>query len=237
MERFTDRARKVVQLAKQECQRFNHEYLGTEHLLLGLLKEGSGIAATTLLNLKVDLKVVRAEVEKLMQAGPEIPLALDKLPWTPRARKVIELAEDESKLLEHGYVGTEHLLLGLVREQEGVAAQVLANLGVTPEKVREGVVQLLDSKAQDNTLIPEIVFAIKRYNEEAWRRIDERVRQVTREEYQKLGKPTASVAAMASSDVKLSTAMNVLGICVAGGTAFDSLKQSAISIINEHLKS
>ncbi|WP_337176290.1 ATP-dependent Clp protease ATP-binding subunit [Paludisphaera sp.] len=141
-ERFTDRARKVMQLANQEAQRFNHEYVGTEHVLLGLIKEGSGVAANVLRNLDVDLRKIRNEVEKIVQAGPEM-VTMGKLPQTPRAKKVIEYAIEEARNLNHNYVGTEHLLLGLLREQEGVAAQVLMNLNLKLEEVREEVLNLL----------------------------------------------------------------------------------------------
>ena len=127
-ERFTDRARKVMQLANQEAQRFNHEYIGTEHMLLGLVKEGTGVAANVLKNLDVDLRKIRLEVEKLVQSGPEM-ITMGKLPQTPRAKKVIEYSMEEARNLNHNFVGTEHILLGLLREQEGVAAQVLMNLG------------------------------------------------------------------------------------------------------------
>jgi ATP-dependent Clp protease ATP-binding subunit ClpC len=141
-ERFTDRARKVMQLANQEAQRFNHEYVGTEHVLLGLVKEGSGVAANVLKNLDVDLRKIRLEVEKIVQSGPEM-VTMGKLPQTPRAKKVFEYAIEEARNLNHNYVGTEHLLLGLLREQEGVAAQVLMNLGLKLEDVREEVLNLL----------------------------------------------------------------------------------------------
>ena len=141
-ERFTDRARKVMQLANQEAQRFNHEYVGTEHVLLGLIKEGSGVAANVLRNLDVDLRKIRNEVEKIVQAGPDM-VTMGKLPQTPRAKKVIEYAIEEARNLNHNYVGTEHLLLGLLREQEGVAAQVLMNLNLKLEEVREEVLNLL----------------------------------------------------------------------------------------------
>ncbi|MEI8213349.1 MAG: ATP-dependent Clp protease ATP-binding subunit [Planctomycetota bacterium] len=141
-ERFTDRARKVMQLANQEAQRFNHEYIGTEHILLGLVKEGSGVAANVLKNLEVDLRKIRLEVEKLVQSGPEM-VTIGKLPQTPRAKKVIEYSMEEARNLNHNYVGTEHILLGLLREQEGVAAQVLMNLGMKLEDVREEVLNLL----------------------------------------------------------------------------------------------
>ena len=141
-ERFTDRARKVMALANQEAQRFNHEYIGTEHILLGLVKEGSGVGANVLKSLGVDLRKVRLEVEKLVHSGPDM-VTMGKLPQTPRAKKVIEYAIEEARNLNHNYVGTEHLLLGLLREHDGVAAQVLMNLGLKLEEVREEVLNLL----------------------------------------------------------------------------------------------
>src|SRR5689334_14380012 len=141
-ERFTDRARKVMQLANQEAQRFNHEYIGTEHILLGLVKEGTGVAANVLKNLDIDLRKIRLEVEKIVQAGPDM-VTMGKLPQTPRAKKVIEYSIEEARNLNHNYVGTEHLLLGLLREQEGVAAQVLMNLNLKLDEVREEVLNLL----------------------------------------------------------------------------------------------
>src|SRR5215204_6649570 len=141
-ERFTDRARKVMALANQEAQRFNHEYIGTEHILLGLVKEGSGVGATVLKNLDIDLRKIRLEVEKLVKSGPDM-VTMGKLPQTPRAKKVIEYAIEEARNLGHNYVGTEHLLLGLLREKDGVAAQVLMNLGLKLEDVREEVLNLL----------------------------------------------------------------------------------------------
>jgi hypothetical protein len=127
-ERFTDRARKVMQLAKQEAQRFNHEYIGTEQILLALVKDGAGAAADVLTNLGIDPRKVRSEVERTIQRGPEI-VVMGKLPQTPAARRAIEYAIEEAKNLNHSYVGTEHLLLGLMREEGGVASQVLWNLG------------------------------------------------------------------------------------------------------------
>src|ERR1700726_1047972 len=141
-ERFSDRAHKVLQLANQEAQRFNHEHIGTEHILLGLVKEGSGVAASALKNLNIDLRKIRLEVEKIVQAGPDM-VTMGKLPQTPRAKKVIEYSIEEARNLNHNYVGTEHLLLGLLREQEGVAAKVLMNLGLKLEDVREEVLNLL----------------------------------------------------------------------------------------------
>src|SRR5436309_4418177 len=151
-ERFTDRARKVMQLANQEAQRFNHEYIGTEHILLGLVKEGSGVAANVLKNLDIDLRKIRLEVEKIVQSGPDM-VTMGKLPQTPRAKKVIEYSIEEARNLNHNYVGTEHLLLDLLREQEGVAAQVLMNLGLKLEDVREEVLNRLghNSMKQEST--------------------------------------------------------------------------------------
>jgi ATP-dependent Clp protease ATP-binding subunit ClpC len=148
-ERFTDRARKVMALANQEAQRFNHEYIGTEHILLGLVKEGSGVGANVLKNLDVDLRKVRLEVEKLVKSGPDM-VTMGKLPQTPRAKKVIEYAIEEARNLNHNYVGTEHLLLGLLREHDGVAAQVLMNLGLKLDEVREEVLNLLGASNEND---------------------------------------------------------------------------------------
>ncbi len=141
-ERFTDRARKVMQLAHVEAQRFNHEYVGTEHILLGLIKENSGVAANVLKNLDLNPSIIRKEVEKIVQPGPLI-VTLGKLPQAPRAKKVIEHSIEEARNLNHNYVGTEHLLLGLLHEKEGVAAQVLMNLGLHLDDVRKEVLNLL----------------------------------------------------------------------------------------------
>ncbi|TSA52581.1 MAG: ATP-dependent Clp protease ATP-binding subunit [Planctomycetaceae bacterium] len=147
-ERFTDRARKVMALANQEAQRFNHEYIGTEHILLGLVKEGSGVGATVLKNLDVDIKKLRFGVEKLVKSGPDM-VTMGKLPQTPRAKKVIEYAIEEARSLNHNYVGTEHILLGLLRESEGIAAQVLMDLGLKLEDVRQEVLNLLGAGVDD----------------------------------------------------------------------------------------
>ncbi|MFQ5845474.1 MAG: ATP-dependent Clp protease ATP-binding subunit, partial [Planctomycetota bacterium] len=136
------RARKVMGLARQEAQRFNHDYIGTEHILLGLIQEGSGVAADVLKSLDVDLKRIRQEVEKLVSHGTTM-VTMGQLPFTPRAKKVLELALDEASNLGHNYIGTEHLLLGLIKEQEGIAAQVLQNIKVRLEDVREEVLELL----------------------------------------------------------------------------------------------
>jgi ATP-dependent Clp protease ATP-binding subunit ClpC len=140
-EKFTDRARRVMQLADQEAQRFNHEYVGTEHILLGLVKEDSGIAADVLGHLNVNLCKVRREVEKLVQSGPDM-VTMGKLPQTPLAKKAIEAAIDEARLLRHNYVGTEHILLGLLKT-EGVGLDVLSVLGLDVNTVRSEVLNLL----------------------------------------------------------------------------------------------
>jgi ATP-dependent Clp protease ATP-binding subunit ClpC len=142
-DRFTERARKVMGLARQEAVRFNHDYIGTEHVLLGLVQEGSGVAANVLKNLEVELKKIRLEVEKLVKTGTNIGTMGGQLPFTPRAKKVLELALEEAGNLGHNYIGTEHLLLGLIRENEGIAAQVLLNLGIKLEEVRDEVLELL----------------------------------------------------------------------------------------------
>ena len=143
-ERFTDRSRRVMQLANQEAQRFNHEYIGTEHMLLGLIKEGTGIACNVLKNLDVDLRKVRLEVEKLVPTGPGgDQVVLGKLPHTPIAKKAIEQSVEEARSLGHNYVGTEHILLGLLTVPEGVAVSVLLGIGLKLERVREEVLRLL----------------------------------------------------------------------------------------------
>lgn len=137
-----------MQLANQEAQRLKHEYIGTEHVLVGLIQEGGGVGASVLKRLDVDLFKVRLEVEKLVQSGPET--VTGKLPQTPLAKKVIEYAMEEARNLNHKYVGTEHILIGLLREQEGLAAISLNNLGVTLERVREEVMRLLADNAHDD---------------------------------------------------------------------------------------
>ena len=143
--RFTERARKVILLAKEEAKRFNHDYIGTEHILLGLVREGEGVAAAVLASFGLSPDKIRIEVEKLVQPGPATVVSGD-LPFTPKAKKVIELSMDEARSLGHNYVGTEHLLLGLIKEGEGVASQVLMNLGLELDKVREEVMNLLGSE-------------------------------------------------------------------------------------------
>jgi ATP-dependent Clp protease ATP-binding subunit ClpC len=147
-DRFTDRAKKVMNLARQEAQRFNHEYLGTEHVLLGLVQEGSGVAANVLKNMGIDLNKIRVEVEKIVKTGPSM-VTMGQLPFTPRAKKVLELSMEEAGNLGHNYIGTEHLLLGLIKENEGIAAQVLMNLSIKLEDVREEVLDFLGAETTD----------------------------------------------------------------------------------------
>jgi len=142
--RFTERARKVIILAKEEARRFNHDYIGTEHILLGLIREGEGVASTVLQKLGLSLENIRLEVEKLVQPGPTTQIIGD-IPFTPRAKKALELAAEEARSLGHNYIGTEHLLLGLIREGEGIASQVLLNLGLDLNSVRNEVMELLGS--------------------------------------------------------------------------------------------
>lgn len=138
-----------MQLANQEAQRFNHEYIGTEHILLGLVKEGSGVAANVLKNLDIDLRKIRLEVEKIVQHGPGgEQVVMGRLPHTPRTKRLVECAIEEARTLNHNYVGTEHLLLGALRVPEGVACQILVNLGLTLEDVREEVLHLLGTCGQ-----------------------------------------------------------------------------------------
>lgn len=141
-DRFTDRAKKVMSFARQEAMKFNHEYIGTEHILLGLVQEGSGVAANVLKNMSIDLEKIRHEVEKIVKTGPSM-VTMGQLPFTPRAKKVLELSLEEASQLSHNYIGTEHLLLGLIRENEGIAAQVLMNLGIKLDEVREEVLEFL----------------------------------------------------------------------------------------------
>ncbi len=148
-DKFTERARRVLTLAQEEAQRFNHNYIGTEHLLLGLVREGEGVASKVLANLGVELNKVRSAVEFIIGRGDR-PVT-GEIGLTPRAKKVIELAVDEARRLGHHYIGTEHLLLGLVREGEGIAAGVLESLGVSLEKVRAEVTRILAQSMPQGT--------------------------------------------------------------------------------------
>ena len=142
-ERFTDRARRVVVLAQEEARMLSHNYIGTEHILLGLIHEGEGVAAKALESLNISLEAVRAQVEEIIGQGQQAPSG--HIPFTPRAKKVLELSLREALQLGHNYIGTEHILLGLIREGEGVAAQVLVKLGADLNRVRQQVIQLLSA--------------------------------------------------------------------------------------------
>ena len=140
---FTERVRKVLAMAREEAVRLHHEYVGTEHILLGLLREGEGCGATALLNLDVDLGEVQQRIEALIKPGRAASTIGPDLPYTSRAKKVLELAMSEARALNHRYVGTEHRLLGLLREEKGVAAQALLSSGVTLETARNEVLAVL----------------------------------------------------------------------------------------------
>jgi len=140
-ERYTDRARRAVVLAQEEARMLDHNWVGTEHLLLGLIGEGDGVAAKVLESLGISLPAVRQQVEEMIGRGQQVPSG--QLPFTPRAKKVLELAQRESRALGHNYIGTEHILLGLLREGDGVAAQVLVRLGADQNRVRQQVIRLL----------------------------------------------------------------------------------------------
>ena len=148
-EKFSERARRVLSLAQEEAQRFNHNYIGTEHILLGLVRETEGVAARVLSSLTVDLGKVRSAVEFIIGRG-EKP-AQGEIGLTPRAKKVVELAVDEARRMNHTYIGTEHLLIGLLREGEGVAAGVLESLGVTLDKVRAETHRVLSHSSGSGT--------------------------------------------------------------------------------------
>jgi ATP-dependent Clp protease ATP-binding subunit ClpC len=140
-ERFTDRARRVVVLAQEEARMLNHNYIGTEHILLGLVHEGDGVAAKAMAAMEISLEKVRQQVEEIIGRGAQAPSG--HIPFTPRAKRVLELSLRESLQLGHNYIGTEHILLGLIREGEGVAAQVLVRLGADLNRVRQQVIQLV----------------------------------------------------------------------------------------------
>ena len=146
-ERFTDRARRVVVLAQEEARMLNHNYIGTEHILLGLIHEGEGVAAKALESLGISLEAVRQQVEEIIGQGQQAPSG--HIPFTPRAKKVLELSLREALQLGHNYIGTEHILLGLIREGDGVAAQVLVRLGADLNRVRQQVIQLVHGAEGD----------------------------------------------------------------------------------------
>src|ERR1043166_6947435 len=143
---FTDRVRKVLQMAREEAARLHHEYVGTEHILLGLIREGEGVAAAVLTNLNVDLEEIQQKIEETVKKGKAAAAAGPDLPYTSRAKKVLELAMSEARDLNHSYVGTEHLLLGLLREEKGIAAQVLTDAGVNLDAARAETLRILGTE-------------------------------------------------------------------------------------------
>jgi ATP-dependent Clp protease ATP-binding subunit ClpC len=148
-ERFTERARRVVVLAQEEARMLDHNWIGTEHILLGLIREGEGVAAKTLESLGISLDAVRQQVEEIIGQGQQAPSG--HIPFTPRAKKVLELSLREALQLGHNYIGTEHILLGLIHEGDGVAAQVLVGLGVDLDRTRQVVIQILTGRHRDET--------------------------------------------------------------------------------------
>lgn len=163
-DRFTDSARKVMAMANQEAQRFNHEYIGTEHILLGLLKEGAGHARTILNSLNVDVTRLRDDVINLMRSGPEMSV-MGLRPHTPRARKVVEFAMEEASRANSSHVGTEHLLLGLIRETDGAASAALEKHGVTESRVRDDIGVWIARDAVSESARPKIVMLEDRLDE------------------------------------------------------------------------
>jgi ATP-dependent Clp protease ATP-binding subunit ClpC len=149
-EKFTDRARRVVVLAQEEARMLNHDYIGTEHILLGLIHEGEGVAAEALNGIGISLEQVRQQVEEIIGTGRRP--STEQIPFTPRAKKVMELSLREALQLGHNYIGTEHILLGLIREGKGVAAQVLQKLGADLDRVRREVNQLVSAPAGEETV-------------------------------------------------------------------------------------
>src|ERR1700733_8829931 len=153
-ERFTDRARRVVVLAQEEARMLNHNYIGTEHILLGLIHEGEGVGAKALESLGISLEAVRQQVEEIIGQGQQVPS--EEVPFTPRAKKGLELSLGEALQLGHTYIGTEHILLGLIREGDGVAAQVLVKLGANLNQVRQQVITLVSGhQPQPDRLLPQ----------------------------------------------------------------------------------
>src|SRR5580698_4737 len=143
---FTERVRKVLAMAREEAARLHHEYVGTEHILLGLIREGEGVAAAVLQNMNVDLDEVQQKIEDMVKKGKAAQTTGPDLPYTSRAKKVLELAMSEARELNHSYVGTEHLLLGLMREEKGIAAQVLTDAGINLDEARKETLRLLGTE-------------------------------------------------------------------------------------------
>ena len=159
-ERFTERARQVVVLAQDESRQLKHNYIGTEHLLLGLMREEEGLGARVLESLGVSLEAARGQVERIVGKGDEV--VNGQIPFTPRAKKVLELSLREARSLNHNYIGTEHILLGIVRENDGVAMEILRDLGVDADKIRGEVIPLLGGGAPTARSIPRPQYVTRR---------------------------------------------------------------------------
>ncbi len=192
-EKFTERARRVLSLSQEEAQRFNHNYIGPEHILLGLIQEIDGAAAMVLLNLDVELRQVRSEVESIVGRG-EHSTSSDAIRLTPRAKKVIELAIDEARRHDHHYIGTEHLLIGLMREGEGVAAVVLESLGIDLERIRTEInLILLQTQSQEHS------------NEN----LRERILELSPSEFQELAREYLRSKGFADAEIEIVIRMKV----------------------------
>ncbi len=205
-DRFTDNAKKAMGLALQEAQRFNHDYIGTEHILLGLIDEWSGVAADVLKNLDVDPQQIRRKVEKLLSYGTTM-VTMGQLPFTSASKKVLELALEEASNLGHNYIGTEHLLLGLIREEEGIAAQVLQNNKVRLEDVREEVLELLEVTPGEE--VPKLLEADDAADQI---RILSKLRNVTKRLIQKKGREPTIEEIAAATDISVEETKRVLKI-------------------------
>ena len=151
---FTERVRQVLAMSREEAARLHHEYVGTEHILLGIIREGEGVAATALHNLSVELDEIKEKVEEIVKKGRSVQTTGPDLPYTSRAKKVLEFAMAEARELSHSYVGTEHLLLGLLREEKGIAAQVLFGAGVTLESARNETLNILGTEITAHATVP-----------------------------------------------------------------------------------
>ena len=185
-ERFTDRARRVIVLAQEEARQLNHNYIGTEHILLGLIHEGEGVAPQALSELGISLQSVRLQVEQIIGQGAAAPPG--HIPFTPRAKKVLELSLREALQLGHNYIGTEHILLGLVREGEGVAAQVLQKLGAGLHRVREEVIRVLSKYSGESQ--PDVDAADRPESPLEWSAPSSRVLRLSRNVAVSLGRQT-----------------------------------------------
>ena len=144
-ERFTERARKILAIAQEEAKNLNHDYLGTEHILLGLIREGEGVAAEVLRNMGIEFETIRLEIEREAPSGGALAI-LGNVPFTPNSKKVLELAVEDARNMGHNYIGTEHLLLGLIREGESIGAKILLKFGVTLEKARAGLLRVWEKR-------------------------------------------------------------------------------------------